>query len=453
MTHLRYPRLSGLGTNPAAPDDILVRLAAHPAGRHGIALRQGNLADVVVEALLAHGGRDAAEGLHGDRISAAMHRRIAEHPDPEIRTAFADSVREMVALRISMPVNVLEEAYGEPRERLVTAEDANLRAVVASSWSGRPPEVQVELLADREPSVRAAATESPTPGVPPQWRDRCLADPATRTNVARYLPMTLDQAAHLVAIEDRDLRRAVAANPHLTAEIVDLLVEIEDPVVRVGVAHSRHLDAATRDRLYADVVAQRDAGSTEAWVALSWNFPEPGWLRGEPLTVRLGYLDCPQVAFRKVLASCPDLPPEAWQRLDNDSSVAVRRIAARRPETAPEVLERLVRENGDDYNVRPLLVEHPHFPRHRLRTLAEDPNPHARYAALQDRALPLDALRRLAAAPEPWLRRAVARHPNADPALLDRLLTDRGPEIADDAAGNPVLPLARMYRILAEAQL
>jgi hypothetical protein len=453
MTHLRYPRLSGLGTNPAAPDDILVRLATHPAGRNGIALRPGPLADVVVEALLVHGGREAAVGLHGDHISPAMHRRIAEHPEPEIRTAFADFIEEMVNAHVSIPIEHLEEAYRQPRQRLITAADANIRAAVAREWPERPPEAQAELLGDPEPTVRAAATENELPGVPPDWRDRCLFDPATQVNVARYVPMTLDQATRLLAAGDRDLRRAVAANPHLTAGIIELLRDLDDPVVQVGVAQSRHVDLATRDRLYAHVVAERDDGSTEAWVALSWHFPEPGWLREEPRSVRLTYLDCPIVAFRRVLAGCTDLPPEAWQRLDDDPVVAVRRIAARRPDTPPEVLERLVRDHGDDYDVRPLLVEHPRFPRDRLRTFVDDPNPHARYAALQDRALPLDALRQLAAAPEPWLRRGVARHPNVDAALLDRLLTERGPEIVDDAAGNPVLPLARMYDILAEAHL
>src|SRR5690242_5596519 len=116
MTHLRYPRLSGLATNPAAGEEILVRLARHPAGRHGIALRRGSLTDAVVEALLEHGGVEAAIGLHGDRVSPAMRKRIAEHPDTQIRTAFADYVRESVNLGVPIPISDLEEAYGAPRD-------------------------------------------------------------------------------------------------------------------------------------------------------------------------------------------------------------------------------------------------------------------------------------------------------------------------------------------------
>ncbi|MEU8621639.1 hypothetical protein [Streptomyces sp. NPDC048623] len=57
MTSLSHPQLSGLGRNPAAPEDLLVRLAAHSSGRGGLSSRHGRLPDAVVEALLTHGGR------------------------------------------------------------------------------------------------------------------------------------------------------------------------------------------------------------------------------------------------------------------------------------------------------------------------------------------------------------------------------------------------------------
>lgn len=40
MTSLDHPRLSGLGRNPTAPQDVLIRLATHKAGRNGISLRR-----------------------------------------------------------------------------------------------------------------------------------------------------------------------------------------------------------------------------------------------------------------------------------------------------------------------------------------------------------------------------------------------------------------------------
>ncbi|MFI0454300.1 hypothetical protein [Actinomadura sp. 6N118] len=84
----------------------------------------------------------------------------------------------------------------------------------------------------------------------------------------------------------------------------------------------------------------------------------------------------------------------------------MRRAAARRSDTPPEVLERLVRAHGDVLHIEPLLVEHPNFPRHRLRTFVDEPDPRVQYLALRDPELPVTTLQRLAAASEPFLRRA-----------------------------------------------
>ncbi|MFE2585027.1 hypothetical protein [Streptomyces sp. NPDC059378] len=453
MTSLHHPQLSGLGRNPAAPEDVLVRLAVHEAGRHGLSLRRGRLADAVAEAMLAHGDDSTAVRLHGDRISPAMRRRIAGHPVPAIRDAFANFVREMVECGAGLPIAALEEGYGRARTALVGAPNAKLRAAVAQAWYDRPLTVQVGLLADPDPAVRAAATFHRQPGVPPEWRDRCLADPAVRANVARYVPLTPDQFAQLMRSEDERVHQAVAGNPHLTAEMVARFLDVEDPQVRVEMAQSRHVDDATRHRLYALLEAQRAAGSIEAEVALHWNSSEPQWLREAPLEERIAYLDSPFTIFRYVLATCRDLPEEAWRRLDADPELRVRRAAARRPDTPPEVLERLVRAHGDVFHVRPLLVEHPNFPRHALRTFVDEPSPDVRYVALQDPELPVAALRRLAEAAETHLRRGVARHPHVTDALLERLLSDPDPEVVDDAAANSALPSARMHRILTVAGL
>ncbi|MFD4874236.1 hypothetical protein ACFWOB_12770 [Streptomyces sp. NPDC058420] len=162
------------------------------------------------------------------------------------------------------------------------------------------------------------------------------------------------------------------------------LLDVDDPLVRVAVAQSRHIDADTRNRLYALVEAERDAGNIDARVALNRSSTEPSWLREAPLDERMTYLNRPQPVFRRVLASCRDLPEEAWRRLDDDPDIKVRRTAARRPDTPPEVLERRVRAHGDEFHIRPPLVEHPNFPRHRLRSLVDEPHPHVRYVALRD---------------------------------------------------------------------
>ncbi|MDX3747632.1 hypothetical protein [Streptomyces sp. AK08-02] len=430
-----------------------MRLAAHKAGRGGMPQRRGRLEDAVVEALLAHGDDGTAVHLHGDRISPAMRRRIAEHTDPAIRDAHMNFVHDTVDRGGRISIEGLEEAYGRPRTALVGAPDAKLRAAVARAWDSRPLAVQVGLLADPDPEVRAAATVQRQPGVPPEWRDRCFADPATRVNVAFHTPLTLDQFAQLLRSDDEDVHQSVAANPHLSAEMVVRLLDIDNPYVRVAVAQSRHVDAETRDRLYALVEAERAGGSTAADIALTWNFSEPTWFYDAPLDERMTYLDCEYPIFRRMLASCRDLPAAAWHRLDNDPDLAVRRAAARRPDTPSDVLERLLRGHGDVSHIRPRLVDHPNFPRHTLRTFVDEPLPNARYLALQDPELPVPALQRLATSTEPFLRRGVARHPNITESLLDQLLSDPDPQVADDAAANSALRQARMYRILTAAGL
>ncbi|SNX66242.1 hypothetical protein SAMN06272735_8090 [Streptomyces sp. TLI_55] len=453
MVDLKQPRLSGLGRNPAAPVDVLMRLAMHGAGRHGLETRKGQLPDAVVEALLTHGGRDSAVLLHGDRISPAMRHRIAGHPDPAIRDAHADFIRTMVECGVSTGIENLVEAYGRPPAELAAASDPKLRAIVAEAWRDRPTTVQLALLTDPDPGVRAAATRAKHPGVPPELYARCLADPAVQANVARYLPLTSDQFVRLLKAEDKTVLHAVARNPHLTADMVVQLQDCADPSVRFAVAFSRHVTAETRDRLLALVEAEKAAGGVDARVALDWPSYEPDWLRDAPLAERLSYLDCPHAVMRRVLADGRDLPDEAWQRLDDDPDVSVRRAAARRPGTPPQVLVRLLRAHGDVLHIRPLLVDHPNFPRQALRGFADEPDPRVRVFALEDPELPVSVLRRFADFEEGFLRAGAARHPNVTAELLERLMADPEPKVADEAAANSVLPRARMDRILAEAGL
>ncbi|MEU0237390.1 hypothetical protein ABZ234_06825 [Nocardiopsis sp. NPDC006198] len=453
MVSSEHPQLTGLGRNPAAPQDVLVRLAAHRAARPEISRRPGRLEDAVVEALLTFGDARTALVLRGERVSPAMRRRVAEHPDPAIRDAYTDFVREMVEQGTPLGIDDLEEAYGRPRTVLVGAPNARLRAAVARTWHDRPLSVQVELLADPDPQVRAAATAAGRPGVPPDWRERCLADPATRGHVARHAPLTPDQFTQLMRSGGEEIHGALAENPHLSAKMVARLRDVDDPFVRVAVANSRHVDDATRDRLYALLEAERAEGGLAADFALSWNPAGPDWVRDVPLDERMRYLDSPHRAFRLVLASCDDLPEEAWRRLDEDPDPVVRRAAARRPDTPPDVLERLVRAEGEVFSDRPVLVDHPNYPRHTLPALVDEADPRVRLLALQDPDLPVTALRRLAAADESFLRSGVAKHPNVTDALLEQLLSDPDPHVADNAAANPALRPTRMYRILTDAGL
>jgi hypothetical protein len=313
--------------------------------------------------------------------------------------------------------------------------------------------LQVALLTDPDPRVRAAAAKAEHPGVPAELYERCLSDSAVQADVARRVPLTRDQFVRLLEVGDEGVLHAVAGNPHLTAEMVAQLQENSDPFVRMAVALSRHTTPETRHRLIALVEAEKASGSIDARIAIGWPAYEPRWLREVPLAERLSYLDCPHTVFRRVLAAGRDLPDEVWQRLDEDPDVSVRRAAARRPGTPPRVLVRLLREHGEVFHIRPLLVDHPNFPREALRTFVDEPDPRVRVLALEDPELPVPELWRFTDSEHKFLRAGAARHPNVTADLLERLLADREPKVVDEAAANRALPHARMGRILTDSGL
>ncbi|MFB7335712.1 hypothetical protein ACFC00_29375 [Streptomyces adustus] len=80
-------------------------------------------------------------------------------------------------------------------------------------------------------------------------------------------------------------------------------------------------------------------------------------------------------------------------------------------------------------------------------------DPRVRVLALQDPELPVPGLRRFADCEEGFLDAGAAGHLDIATELLERLLVDREPKVADAAAATPVLPRARMDHIFTGAGL
>ncbi|MEV0729590.1 hypothetical protein [Polymorphospora sp. NPDC050346] len=449
----RRPALLGLAGNPALPEALLIRLAGDPRASRELARRSGILPDPVVEVMLGHRDEGTLILLVPDRVSTAMLARIAGDPDPAVHDARAGFLRDLVESGVGGHIDDLEEAYGRPLTVLAADPDPRLRAAVARAWWDRPADVQVVLLTDPVPAVRAAAAWHRRPGVPVELQAACLADPATRASVARYAELTTERAMELATDTDYNVRTSVARNPALFTETVAVLAADPHPSVRGAVAQHRLVDRETRDRLYARLAEENEAGSVDAYVALYWDFAEPDWLLAEPSAIRLAYVDSPHVVFRRVVARSGDLPAQAWQRLDRDPDWRVRRYAAMRPDVPAEVLLRLFREHGDGGPLRPNVIDHPNFPRDALRSFVEVPEPRVRALTLADPDLPADLLARLAADAAPAVRRAAAAHPGLDPTLLEAMLIDENDDVVQRAAANPRLPVASMYRIVDSAGL
>ncbi|WHT16951.1 hypothetical protein N8J89_27955 [Crossiella sp. CA-258035] len=441
--------LTGLAENPAAPEDVLFRLAAEPSVARRLAWRR-ELPDPVVEWLLAHGDPDIAFALDSWFQTETTRQRIATHPDPRIREARRASIEHDV--RNGDWVTPADLDFYGGLVTLARHQDPVLRAAVARSWVEMPEELRRELLLDRDPAVRALAAGAAHPPVPADLLPRLLADEATRQRVAAYAPLTPAAVRDCLA-GDEDLRAELAVNPELPLGARDQLAVDPSPWVRAKVLLRRDLAVDHREQLYRALVASQRAEQDEVRFALdNLEHERPAWLAELPLDDRIGYLDSPIPCFRRTAASSPDLPPEVMRRLDEHPDVEVRRIVAHRPDCPGEVLATLVIDHGERRE-EPLLVRHPNFPAEALPRLAAAAQPHRRALAAVREDLPEECLVRLARDPVEFVRVAAAQHPRIPLAELENLLGDREVEVVAAAAANPVLPVQAMRALLDRAGL
>jgi hypothetical protein len=132
------------------------------------------------------------------------------------------------------------------------------------------------------------------------------------------------------------------------------------------------------------LAAESDGMVNEAATALIlMDLNHLAWLRARPLDERLAHLDSPIPHFREQVAASGDLPADVAARLDADDDLRIRRTVARRADVPGDVLERLVREHGVSVKGRPMLVEHPNYPKDAFARLATSPDPARRALALQ----------------------------------------------------------------------
>ncbi|MEV6605015.1 hypothetical protein [Kutzneria sp. NPDC051319] len=446
--------LLGIAANPSAPPDVLLRLTVLRATAEHLAWRQKNLPDIVVDALLALENSTVALALDGPRQPGAIRRRIAEHPNVEIRGAWRRFTEGMINVgnRV-MPDDLAEYAGPDGLAGLARHADPVLRTAVAMTWDTMPVALRRDLLTDPDPRVRTAAAGHPHHSAPDDLHARLLADEATRKKAAAYATLT-PQAIRECLAGDEGVRANLAANPTLPAQARDQLAADAHPYVRACLLLRQDLPEDHRRQLYAELVAESDRSFDEAGIAL-WVIrqDQPSWLRSLDLAERIAHLDSPIPCFRLCAADSPDLPPEVVRRLHTHEDVDVRRVVARRDDTPPEVLERLVTEHGEVWHRRPLIVEHPNFPPAAFIRLAANESPRRRVIAVHGPDLPADVVAALAADPIASVRAGAARHRNIPVAAWETLLADDDPEVVEAAGANPALPVELMRDLLDRAGL
>lgn len=398
--------IEGLSRNPAAPDDVVLRLLSIGAIDF---LTRKEWSDKVAEVAL-------------------------NHPDPKIRRNFA--------------------LYGgDQRFRLARDPDAKVRRALVGCWEygRRLPEEVLEILAeDPDDDVRWEVVYHPN--VPRQSQIRLLSDPVgdlraeaherfeeSERPPGGWTPMTGEEADLLVTSENDEVRERAAENPLLPVAAVRRLTR--DPEFRVRLAASSHPALTEVERAAIDVEIDPEI-----------RYHSPGWTRLLPLNadeVRR-HATSAHVLIRRGLARRKDLPQDVKERFAADEDFAVRLILAENHDDVPvELLLELWRkwEGLSQWRIRERI------PREGLRRFADDPHPRMRALALDDSQTPPELVDRLSRDEEPWVRWCALHDPRLTPERVAGLLEDENPNLHRDAAADPRLPIPLLLDALEETRL
>ncbi|MGW3245352.1 hypothetical protein [Streptomyces sp. NPDC001070] len=500
-------RFAGLALNPAAPDDVLLRLLAHGPRVARVALcRHRALPVAVTEAVIAHPDKSVRGGFAGNpHVDPVQRVRLLDDPEWSVRAQLADgpampryvppaplpdwAVVHMIrtyeddilreGLHRQVSVELMRSAHSHP--------DPKVRRM-GIHWRGVPDDLRDALLADPDDEVREAARrhlrhEDPACVERELPEHRChartgmllygalsrnviesvLTAPASedeRATIASNGTLPADVVALLAADPDTEVRHRIAHHPRLAPQQRRALGADPDPGVREGIASRCDLDpdelrafaedpdprvrlAASMDRSLTD--AEREAIDHE--VPMDDPFvpwPQP-LLPRDPAEVRRDALSGHPL-WRRRAARDRFLPPDLVERLAADDDLGVRVLLAQNhPEAPADVLLRgFLEYTGPE---RGHLLTRPHFPTAGLARFAGHEDPAVRALAARDPRSAAETVDRLSGDPDPGVRAVMARHRNLPPARLAELLDDG--ELAHEAAANPALEPAVMRRLVA----
>lgn len=464
----------GLGFNPAATDELLIRLL------------------------------DVDEGfLHGCDRPAVLDAAMA-HPDPQVRSRLADAFRPKLAsdqwtlliraepsrersvLRAEracargaeLPEDLYDDLLTGPSRAQATqlpglparhlpglASDADprVRAAACARWEDLAAPLRERLLADGDNTVRTAALLAHHTGAPmPREVFAALPEPQQALEQCRLAP---ELEAELVRDADANVRRTLAANPALSAHGVAVLAQ--DP----------HDDVRSEVALRPDLTEEQRAAVRHNFdpTLMSHTLPWVEDLHGDADAMRRLAASCHPL-IRRSVARAPHLPPDVVARLAQDEDRVVRLFLAESCENAPaDMLLEVWRWWDGSFSHPGRPRSHPNFPRAGLLRHIADPSGRMRRLALDDPESTPAHVARLVRDPEAEVRRRAAEDPRLSPADAVRLLNDpqahvrgtviRNPRLparvlagllhdrdtASTAVTNPAIPVPVLHRILAAA--
>ncbi|MGW4758972.1 hypothetical protein [Streptomyces chartreusis] len=429
----------GIGFNPAATDELLIRLL------------------------------DVDEGfLHGCDRPAVLDAAMA-HPDPRVRSTLADTFRPKLtpdqwihliraepspersvlwaerarAWGATLPEDLYDDLLAGPSRAqaaqlpglparhlpgLASDADPRARAAACARWEDLATALRERLLADTDTAVRTAALIAHHTGAPmPRTVFATLPDPRPALERCRLAP---ELEAELVRDADANVRRTLAANPALSSQGVAVLAQ--DP----------HDDVRSEVALRPDLTEEQRAAVCHDFdlTLMSHTLPWVEDLHGDADAMRrLAVSSHPLI--RRSVARARHLPKDVVARLAQDGDRVVRLFLAESCEGAPaDMLLEVWRWWDGSFSHPGRPRSHPNFPQVGLLHYATDPSGRMRRLALDDPESTLAHVARLARDSEAEVRRRAAEDPRLSPADAVRLLNDPEAHIRDTVVRNPRLP-------------
>ncbi|MFI8186229.1 hypothetical protein ACIF70_37880 [Actinacidiphila glaucinigra] len=435
----------GIGSNPAATDEMLIRLLDVEWG-----FLHGCDRPAVLDAAVAHPDPRVrsrpADTFRPKLTSDQWVRLVRAEPSPDRRVLFAEHACIWGA---ELPEDLYDgllaghtraqaaELPGLPARHLpglAADADPRVRAAACDRWKHLAAPLRERLLADTDSAVRTAALLAHHTGVPmPPEVFAALPHPRRALEQCRLTP---ELEAELIRDGDTEVRRALAANPGLSAYGITLLAKDPHDDIRSAVALRPDLTEEQRAAIHHDF-DPASRSRTLPWVED---------LHGDADAMRRLAASCHPLVRRSV-ARAPHLPPDAVALLARDEDRVVRLFLAESCQNAPaDMLLEVWRWWDGSFSHPDRPRSHPNFPRTGLLRYIADPCGRMRRLALDDPdSTPLDVAR-LARDPEAEVRRRAAQDPRLPPADAVRLLNDSAGHVRDTAVRNPRLPA----RILAE---
>lgn len=435
----------GIGLNPAATDELLIRLLDVEEGFLHVCDRTA-----VLDAAVAHPDPRVrsrpADTFRPKLTSGQWERLVRAEPSPDRRVLWAEHACLWGA---ELPEDLYDDLLAGPsRARaaelpglpaqhlpgLAADADPRVRAAACARWEELAAPLRERLLADTDHAVRTAALLAHHTGVP-MTREvfATLPDPRRALERCRFAP---ELEAELVRDGDTEVRRALAANPGLGAHGVAVLAEDPQDDIRSAVALRPDLTEAQR------AAVRHDFDPTSMSRTLPWVED----LHGDADAMRrLATSSHPLV--RRSVARARHLPPDVVARLARDEDRVVRLFLAESCEDAPpDLLLEVWRWWDGSFSHPGRPRSHPNFPRAGLLRYIADPSGRMRRLALDDpESTPADVAR-LARDPEAEVRRRAAEDPRLSPADAVRLLNDPEAQVRSTVVRSPRLPA----RVLAE---